>query len=133
MDINDLGLQLCGKLVSGEKASPEVMGMLRKSIGQKDFQIEQTGDGGIQVTLNGQVVAGPFHSEDEVRQAMAELQSRGHTPVGKGWINWGFLTGPATSQLEEEDSSVGGFSLAVYLANILNTLLNSFGSGSSGD
>lgn len=105
------------------------MDNLFRGKGQKDFQIEQTGDGGVQVTLNGQVVAGPFHSEDEVRQAMAELQSRGHTPVGKGWINWSFLTGPATSQLEEEDSSAGGFSLATYLANILNTLLNSFGGG----
>jgi hypothetical protein len=67
---------------------------------QKTFQIEQTGDGGVQVTLNGQVVAGPFHSEDEVRQAMTELQSRGHTPIGKGWINWTLLSGGLAQGLD---------------------------------
>lgn len=99
-DINDIGLQLSAMLNEGKRLTPAVAKMLHRSLGQKGFNIEETGDGGVQVTMDGQVVAGPFYSEDEVQAAIQELQSgmqRGYNPVTKGWINWGLMLGGLAS------------------------------------
>lgn len=111
MNINDVGLQLSALLSEGKALTPAVAKMLRKHLGQKDFQVEQIGDGGVQITLDGQVIAGPFHSEEEVQAAIQELQSaaqRGYAPVTKGWINWGLLGAAGLSAAATLGAASGG-------------------------